>query len=52
MMEELSRWLNTEAADNSLVGLFTGDNLAPFYRQFDFRASFGMTRRIKRTGND
>ena len=46
MMQEISDWLNKHAPHQSLVGLYTGENLAPFYRQFDFRPGFGMTRRI------
>jgi catechol 2,3-dioxygenase-like lactoylglutathione lyase family enzyme/GNAT superfamily N-acetyltransferase len=49
IMQEVNDWLETNAPDQSLVGLYTGDNLAPFYRQFNFRPSFGMMRRI--TGN-
>jgi GNAT superfamily N-acetyltransferase len=48
LMQELTKWLESHAQDHSLVGLFTGDNLAPFYKQFGFSPAFGMTKRIQR----
>lgn len=47
LMKELVRWLEKNAADDALVGLFTGENLEPFYRQFEFYPAFGMNRRIQ-----
>ncbi|MCE7066616.1 GNAT family N-acetyltransferase [Dyadobacter sp. CY326] len=48
MMQELTQWLDTHAADKALVGLFTGEPLAPFYQQFQFNPAFGMIRIIDR----
>jgi GNAT superfamily N-acetyltransferase/uncharacterized glyoxalase superfamily protein PhnB len=48
LMQRVNEWLETNAADHALVGLYTGENLAPFYRQFGFREWFGMCRHIKR----
>jgi len=46
LMQQLNRWIETNAPGDALVGLYTGENLAPFYKQFGFRESFGMCRRI------
>jgi GNAT superfamily N-acetyltransferase/predicted enzyme related to lactoylglutathione lyase len=46
LMQQLNKWLDENGAPNALVGLYTGENLAPFYREFGFRESFGMCRRI------
>jgi GNAT superfamily N-acetyltransferase len=48
LMQKLTNWLETNAPDNSFVGLFTGEQLALFYQQFGFTKSFGMHRRISR----
>jgi GNAT superfamily N-acetyltransferase len=48
LMKEISRWLDENASDNAFVGLFTGENLAPFYKHFDFVPAFGMVKRIHR----
>ncbi|HET9824679.1 MAG TPA: GNAT family N-acetyltransferase [Chitinophagaceae bacterium] len=48
LMKEVMRWLNENAAENAFVGLFTGENLAAFYKQFDFAPAFGMVKRILR----
>ena len=45
LMKELTAWLDSNAPENAYVGLFTGENLAPFYKQFDFAPVFGMHRR-------
>jgi GNAT superfamily N-acetyltransferase len=45
LMQKLNEWLEHNAADDALVGLYTGENLAPFYRQFGFRETFGMSKR-------
>lgn len=47
LMQEVSDWLDKNAAENAMVGLYTGDNLASFYQQFDFKPSFGMTRHLR-----
>lgn len=46
LMKKLNEWLESNASGNALAGLYTGPNLAPFYGQFGFRESFGMTKRI------
>lgn len=51
LMRALTRWLENNAANNALVGLYTGDNLAPFYQQFGFAQAFGMSRHIRRNEN-
>jgi N-acetylglutamate synthase-like GNAT family acetyltransferase/uncharacterized glyoxalase superfamily protein PhnB len=48
LMKELTAWLDSNAPKNAYVGLFTGENLAPFYKQFDFVPVFGMRRSIQR----
>ena len=48
LMKELTVWLDSNAPENAYVGLFTGENLAPFYKQFDFTPVFGMRRSIRR----
>lgn len=50
LMQKLYEWIEANAEDNALVGLYTGENLAPFYRQFGFRESFGMSKRVTRNG--
>jgi hypothetical protein len=47
LMNELSKWLEMNAAKNAFVGLYTGESLGPFYQQFGFTTAFGMTKRIK-----
>jgi GNAT superfamily N-acetyltransferase len=46
LMQKLNDWIETHGPDDVLVGLYTGENLAPFYREFGFRESFGMSRRF------
>ena len=46
LMQQLNEWLETNAAPGALVGLYTGENLAPFYKQFGFGPAFGMTRNL------
>jgi len=48
LMKEITRWLDENATENAFIGLFTGENLAPFYKQFDFIPAFGMLKRIHR----
>jgi hypothetical protein len=40
--------LDTNSPEKAYVGLSTGENLAPFYKQFDFAPVFGMRRSIRR----
>jgi len=51
LMQELTRWLEKNAANNALVGLYTGENLAHFYKEFGFIPAFGMNRYIRRNDN-
>jgi GNAT superfamily N-acetyltransferase len=46
LMHRLNQWLERNAPVDAMVGLYTGQNLAPFYRQFGFGPAFGMTRHI------
>ncbi|MCE6989660.1 GNAT family N-acetyltransferase [Dyadobacter sp. CY323] len=46
IMKEISNWLDAHAPDKSLVGLYTGETLKPFYQQFNFTPAFGMVRTI------
>ena len=46
LMERLNQWIENHAPDHALVGLYTGENLLPFYRQFGFSPAFGMCRRM------
>jgi GNAT superfamily N-acetyltransferase/uncharacterized glyoxalase superfamily protein PhnB len=48
MMRDIMSWLETYGAENATVGLFTGENLAPFYRQFGFVQACGMYRQVNR----
>ena len=49
LMQNIMHWLEMNGAENATVGLFTGDNLAPFYRQFGFTQACGMYQAVKRT---
>ncbi|SDF80422.1 Uncharacterized conserved protein PhnB, glyoxalase superfamily [Dyadobacter soli] len=44
IMREVKRWLDANAPQGSLVGLFTGHGLSQFYRQTGFGEAFGMIR--------
>ena len=46
LMKQLNEWLEINAPKNSLVGLYTGEGLAPFYQEFGFANAFGMCKRI------
>jgi hypothetical protein len=46
LMKKLAGWLDANAPENAYVGLFTAENLASFYKQFDFAPAYGMSRRI------
>lgn len=48
LMREVVTWLDDNAPEHAYVGLFTGEQLAPFYKQFDFVPVFGMNRRTHR----
>ncbi|MFZ6012705.1 MAG: GNAT family N-acetyltransferase [Bacteroidota bacterium] len=48
LMQHLTHWIEANAPDKSTVGLFTGEHLAPFYRQFGFIQACGMYRSIDR----
>jgi len=52
LMQEIMRWAETNAPDSATVGLFTGDHLANFYRQFGFTQACGMYRQINRQAED
>jgi GNAT superfamily N-acetyltransferase len=47
LMREIVNWMDMNAPEHAYVGLFTPENLAPFYKQFDFVPVFGMNRRIQ-----
>ena len=47
LMKEITGWLEKYGANNALVALITPENLAPFYRQFDFGPSFSMVKYIQ-----
>lgn len=49
VMREVRRWLDAHAPEGALVGLFTGEGLAPFYQQTGFGQAFGMIRIISRS---
>lgn len=51
LMKALMNWLEANGAENATVGLFTGDNLAPFYRQFGFTQACGMYQQVRRKVN-
>ena len=46
MMKELVRWLEANVRGSATVGLFTGDHLASFYKQFGFIQACGMYRQV------
>lgn len=48
MMRELTRWLEKNAANHSLVALIARETLEPFYQQFGFAQAFSMIRYIQR----
>lgn len=48
LMKELGHWLESNGADKALVTLICGENLSPFYQQFDFAPAFGMVQYIER----
>lgn len=52
LMRALTDWLEVNAAENALVGLITGEGLAPFYQAFDFVPAFCMVRQMHRKEKD
>lgn len=46
LMKAVTNWLDTHGVKKSMVGLYTGENLEPFYKQFGFGKAFGMVRNI------
>jgi GNAT superfamily N-acetyltransferase len=46
LMQHLMQWLKINARRPSTVGLFTGDHLASFYKQFGFMQACGMYQQI------
>lgn len=44
LMKSLCTWLDKNAIPKSLVGLYTRENLEPFYKQFGFGKTFGMVK--------
>ena len=48
LMKELAAWLDANAPLHAYVGLFTGERLASFYKQFDFAPVLGMHRSVRR----
>jgi GNAT superfamily N-acetyltransferase/uncharacterized glyoxalase superfamily protein PhnB len=48
LMKALTTWLDKNAPENAYIGLFTGEKLASFYKQFDFAPVLGMRRSVQR----
>lgn len=46
LMQVINQWLMRHAVKGALVGLYTGENLEPFYRQFGFGNAYGMCKRM------
>jgi GNAT superfamily N-acetyltransferase len=46
LMKAVARWLEANGVPGSMVGLYTGENLEPFYKQFGFGKGFGMIKNI------
>lgn len=47
LMKSLDEWITNNGIPKSLVGLYTGENLEPFYAQFGFAKGFGMVKRLR-----
>ncbi len=47
LMKDLVNWIDKNGIPKSLVGLYTGENLEPFYAQFGFSKAFGMVKTIR-----
>jgi len=48
LMNTINQWLEANAPDNSTVGMFTGDHLASFYKQFGYIQACGMYKQVIR----
>jgi predicted GNAT family N-acyltransferase len=48
MMEKIMDWLQVNGSESATVGLFTGEHLAPFYKQFGFTQACGMYTQVRR----
>jgi GNAT superfamily N-acetyltransferase len=46
LMQGLIDWLKANVSPKATVGLFTGDHLAPFYKQFGFAQTCGLYRQV------
>jgi GNAT superfamily N-acetyltransferase len=46
VMNSLGNWIDKNGTPNALVGLFTGEKLDGFYKQFGFTNMYGMQRRV------
>jgi GNAT superfamily N-acetyltransferase len=44
LMQHLIHWVENNAPEKSLIGLYTREGLESFYGQFGFAQSFGMIR--------
>lgn len=47
LMKSLSDWIDKNGVPKALVGLYTGENLEPFYAQFGFSKGFGMIKKVR-----
>jgi GNAT superfamily N-acetyltransferase len=47
LMEAITDWMDASSPGRGHAYLFTGERLAPFYKQFDFAPAFGMVREVK-----
>jgi GNAT superfamily N-acetyltransferase len=48
LMRAIEQWLDTNAPAHSTAGLFCGEQLAPFYKQFKFMQACGMYRVVEK----
>ncbi|HMJ67664.1 MAG TPA: GNAT family N-acetyltransferase [Cyclobacteriaceae bacterium] len=46
LMKAACDWLDKNGVPKSLVGLYTGENLEGFYKQFGFEKAFGMVKHV------
>ncbi len=51
LMTAINDWISANAPDESTAGLFTGDHLASFYKQFGFIEACGMYKQVIRKSN-
>jgi len=47
LMGEITAWIQKNGSANSLVSLITGENMAPFYKQFGFTPAFCMIKYVE-----